>query len=92
MTSPAESDAVPTSSMRSSASALRRLRVELGARSYDILIGPDLLAQDESWVALVAGRQVALVTNQLLATLHAPKLRMLEVGTASDSAGLVMVY
>ena len=75
MTSPAESDAVPTSSMRSSASALRRLRVELGARSYDILIGPDLLAQDESWVALVAGRQVALVTNQLLATLHAPKLR-----------------
>ncbi|NCV56750.1 MAG: 3-dehydroquinate synthase, partial [Betaproteobacteria bacterium] len=54
---------------------MRRLRVELGARSYDILIGPDLLAQDESWVALVAGRQVALVTNQLLATLHAPKLR-----------------
>jgi len=51
------------------------VRVELGTRAYDIVIGHDLLASEGAWLDLVAGRQVAVVTNQLLANLHASRLR-----------------
>lgn len=60
---------------RHSKTHFRRVPVELGARSYDIVIGKDLLAHREIWMPLLEGRQIALVTNELLASLHAPKVR-----------------
>ena len=65
----------PLSSSGDTRQSLRpRIRVDLGHRAYDILIGHNLLATDASWISLVSGRQVAVVTNQVLARLHAPSL------------------
>lgn len=52
----------------------RCLRVELGARSYPILIGPGLIEQSDSYESL-AGRPVLLVTDENLAALHLPAVR-----------------
>ena len=52
------------------------LSVELGSRSYPILIGAGLLAREDGAVAAqVAARDVLLVTNTTVAALHAPALR-----------------
>ena len=56
-----------------SSTTLRRVSVALGERSYEVLIGEDLMKQHQLWAALIQGRQVALVTNETIAKLHAAK-------------------
>ena len=52
----------------------RSLRVELGARSYPILIGPGLIERRDSYES-IAGRPVLLLTDDNVAGLHLPTVR-----------------
>jgi len=49
---------------------MKTLQVELGARSYPIHIGPDLLTHPELVQPHVHGRQVLIVTNEVVAPLY----------------------
>jgi 3-dehydroquinate synthase len=49
---------------------MQTLRVDLGERSYPIHIGADVLARVELFTPHIAGRQVAIVTNQTVAPLY----------------------
>ena len=71
------SDAQPHAAdlLSPSSTALRRVAVALGERSYEVLIGEDLMKQHQLWAALIQGRQVALVTNETIAKLHAASVR-----------------
>lgn len=52
------------------------VRVDLGARAYDVRIGPGLLARAGAEVApLLARRRVAVVTDETVAGLHLDTLR-----------------
>lgn len=53
---------------------MQTLQVELGERSYPIYIGADLLSQPELLGQHIAGRQVAIVTNETVAPLYLPAL------------------
>ncbi len=48
----------------------RRLVVELGARSYPISIGPELIDDPELYLPHIAGRQVLVVSNETIAPLY----------------------
>lgn len=50
------------------------LRVDLGARSYPILIGPSLIERRDSYDAF-AGRPFLLLTDENVAALHLPAVR-----------------
>jgi len=51
--------------------SIERVRVELGERSYDVLIGPGLLAEAGARIAsVIAGRNLAVVTDTNVAALH----------------------
>ena len=52
----------------------RSLRVDLGARSYPILIGPGLIERRDSY-ASIADRPVLLLTDENVAALHLPPVR-----------------
>ncbi|WP_058557842.1 3-dehydroquinate synthase [Thiohalocapsa sp. ML1] len=54
----------------STAGAARRLEVELGDRSYPILIGPGLIADPACYAAAIRGRQVLVVSNETVAPLY----------------------
>jgi 3-dehydroquinate synthase len=54
----------------STAGAARRLEVELGDRSYPILIGPGLIADPACYGAAIRGRQVLVVSNETVAPLY----------------------
>ncbi|MEM7471056.1 MAG: 3-dehydroquinate synthase [Pseudomonadota bacterium] len=55
---------------------MEQLRVELGARAYDILIGPGLLSQTGALVhELEPSSRVAVVTDENVAALHLETLR-----------------
>ncbi len=56
-------------------SALTQVPVELGERSYEILIGGGLLADEGSWRGLPAARHALIVTNETVAPLYARQLR-----------------
>ncbi len=51
------------------------LSVELGSRTYPILIGAQLLARGEEMAARIAARDVLIVTNTTVAPLYVPALR-----------------
>jgi 3-dehydroquinate synthase len=54
---------------------LETIRVELGARSYDVLIGPGLIGDAGDRIgAVLPGRRVAVVTDDNVAELHLPPL------------------
>lgn len=53
---------------------MRTLTVDLGERSYPIYIGAGLLARADILKAHLAGRQVAIVTNETVAPLYLEKL------------------
>ena len=46
------------------------IRVELGARSYPIRIGPGLLADPAQWRDALPGRHVLIVSNEVVAPLY----------------------
>jgi len=49
---------------------MKTLQVELGERSYPIYIGAGLLGKSELLTAHIAGRQVMVVTNEMVAPLY----------------------
>jgi len=53
---------------------MQTLQVDLGERSYPIYIGADLLTQAELFVPHIAGRQVAVITNETVAPLYLDRL------------------
>lgn len=53
---------------------MRTLHVDLGERSYPIFIGSGLLAQAGCFTPYIAGRQVAVVTNETVAPLYLQRL------------------
>ncbi|MDV7210799.1 3-dehydroquinate synthase [Azotobacter beijerinckii] len=53
---------------------MQTLQVDLGERSYPIYIGADLLGRTECIAPHLAGRQVAVVTNETVAPLYLEKL------------------
>ena len=62
------------------------VRVDLGARSYDVMIGPDLLAQAGQWIAPLLSRpRVAVVSDRQVAGLH---LDALHDGLAQAEIGM----
>lgn len=55
---------------------METVRVDLGARAYDVVIGPDLLAQSGARIApLLKRRRVAVVTDEAVGALHLEALR-----------------
>jgi shikimate kinase/3-dehydroquinate synthase len=64
--------------------SVEKVEVGLGARGYDILIGPGLIARAGAEIALRApGAACAIVTDENLARLHAPALE-----ASLDAAGV----
>ena len=59
---------------------MERLRIELGERSYPILIGPGLLARGDVLDEAVRARDVLIVTNETVAPLYLERLRQALVG------------
>jgi 3-dehydroquinate synthase len=55
--------------------ARQQVRIDLGARSYDILIGSGLLQQADAWRQLPAATTALIVTNSTVAPLYAARLR-----------------
>ncbi|MCO6059681.1 3-dehydroquinate synthase [Pseudomonas sp. MOB-449] len=53
---------------------MRTLQVDLGERSYPIHIGSGLLSRPELFTPHIAGRQVAIVTNETVAPLYLQRL------------------
>ena len=51
------------------------IRVALGPRAYDIVVGRDLLGQAGARAAALGARAAAIVTDTHVAALHAPALR-----------------
>ncbi len=74
----------PTASISSSTSASapghgaapvnRSVRVELGERSYDILIGTGLLDAPQTWAGLPTSSSALIVSNETVAPLYAERL------------------
>src|SRR3954470_16661336 len=59
----------------SPASPRAQVPIELGDRSYAILIGSGLLDSSESWSDAPASAQALIVTNTTVAPLYADRLR-----------------
>jgi 3-dehydroquinate synthase len=55
--------------------SMRTLQVDLGERSYPIIIGSHLLGQGDLLRPYIAGRQVAIVTNSTVAPLYLERLQ-----------------
>jgi 3-dehydroquinate synthase len=53
---------------------MQTLQVDLAERSYPIYIGSNLLIRSELLVSHIAGRQVAIVTNETVAPLYLQQL------------------
>ncbi len=53
---------------------MQRLNIDLGARSYPILIGPGLLDDGEVLSEVVAARDIMVVTNDVVAPLYLDRL------------------
>lgn len=53
---------------------MHELTVALGERSYPVMIGAGLIDGCPALAELAAGRQVAVVTNDVVAPLHGPRL------------------
>ena len=56
-------------------SALQKVAISLGDRSYDIHIGSGLLAQPDTWTGLPKAQAAMIVTNDTIAPLYEAQLR-----------------
>ncbi|HEY4972432.1 MAG TPA: iron-containing alcohol dehydrogenase, partial [Steroidobacteraceae bacterium] len=54
---------------------MQTLTVQLGNRSYPILIGAGLLQSRELWAAQLSGRDAVLISNSVVAPLYADVLK-----------------
>jgi 3-dehydroquinate synthase len=65
---------------------MKTIRVDLGDRSYDVRVGPGLIAAAAGEIApLLARPRVAVVTDETVAALHLPALR-----EALEAAGIAV--
>jgi 3-dehydroquinate synthase len=55
--------------------SLQQVRIDLADRSYDILIGSDLLGDSERYAGLPRASTALIVTNEVVAPLYAAQLR-----------------
>lgn len=62
----------------------QRVRIELGERSYDIIIGAGLLSDPASYQGLPGGAGAVIVTNDTVAPLYADRLASALRGRFSD--------
>jgi len=60
--------------LQASHAAVQRVAVNLGERSYDVLIGHGLLVDASVWVSVPGGASAMVVTNSTVATLHLSRL------------------
>lgn len=67
---------------------MQTLHVELGERTYPIYIGSDLLRRTDLLAAHIAGRQVAIVTNETVAPLYLAALEQALAGYSVTSVVL----
>ena len=67
--------AVAVETETASAGSVQRLSIDLGERSYPIVIGTGLLGAPETYAALPAGSKALIVTNTTVAPLYADALR-----------------
>ncbi len=74
---PAQPAASAEPAMTASTFAPVALQVELGERSYPITIGHDLLSNPALLTRHVAGKRVAVVTNDKVGPLYLPRVRKL---------------
>ena len=63
---------------------MKTLHVELGARSYPIYIGPGLLGRPDLVLPRLAGRQVLVVTNEVVAPLYLERTASAWTGVTVD--------
>jgi len=61
--------------MPTTAPATQTVSIDLGARTYPIVIGTGILAQPGTWAGLPAAAQALIVTNTTVAPLYADALR-----------------
>lgn len=61
--------------MSSVSNGLQRVQIDLGERSYPILIGPGLLGDPQTYAGLPRARSALIVTNTTVAPLYAPALQ-----------------
>jgi len=73
------------------AAAGETVRVELGDRSYDIVIGPDVLGRLGTLLsALAPGARIAIVSDSTVEKLHGKALREAVAGKASIAATITV--
>jgi 3-dehydroquinate synthase len=70
--------------------ALKTLHVGLGERSYPIHIGVRLLEQASLFLPAIGGRQVLIVTNEVIAPLYLPALRSVLEGDGRQVDAVVL--
>lgn len=70
--------------MNTDDNSILRIDVPLGARSYPILIGHGLLDDPPIWRTAMDGRQVLVVSNEIVAGLYLQRLRDGLTGLAHD--------
>jgi 3-dehydroquinate synthase len=61
--------------MKPDLNPVQQLRIELGERSYPILIGPSLLSDSELLARHIAARDILIVTNTVVAPLYLQTLK-----------------
>jgi 3-dehydroquinate synthase len=77
--------------MTVSATARRTVRVDLGDRSYDILIGPGLIAAAGREIALrLKGRKIAVITDEHVAPLYLDGFMAALKAEGIDAVSLVL--
>ena len=69
---------------------MREVRLDLGARSYTIAIGEGALHRRDLLAPVVAGRSVAIVTNETVGPLYAARMRSSLEGDAAQVIEVVL--
>ena len=69
-----ETKSIPGETVEGAAPADARVRIALGERGYDIVIGRGLLSDPARWPPLPAGKTAVIVTNSKVRPLHAAAL------------------
>ena len=69
---------------------MRTLNVSLGARSYDIHIGPGLLQQPELYLRQIRGSRAFIITNEIVAPLYLAPLKAALASAGVQADALVL--
>ena len=64
------------------------LRVDLGERSYDIVIGSNIIGSFQSWLPALAGKQAMVISNETIAPIYMDKVKSALESYQVDTATL----